>query len=151
MHVFKRWLNVPNPCFDLSISIFWYISASKFPSLRKLMFYTIYHLNLMHYYSSQKCNIAVNYYRKKHYTVWKVSVFGVFLVRIFPHSDWIRRDTERYGKTPNTDTFHAVSLSIFDRVSNTILFQFSQILFKSFSYLSLLHATNQNFKSKTEK
>ena len=27
-------------------------------------------------------------------TAWKVSVFGVFLVRIFPHSDWIRRDTE---------------------------------------------------------
>ena len=23
-------------------------------------------------------------------TAWKVSVFGVFLVRIFPHSDWIR-------------------------------------------------------------
>ena len=26
-------------------------------------------------------------------TAWKVSVFGVFLVRIFPHLDWIRRDT----------------------------------------------------------
>ena len=23
---------------------------------------------------------------------WKVSVFGVFLVRIFPHLSWIRRD-----------------------------------------------------------
>ena len=28
------------------------------------------------------------------YTAWKMSVFGVFLVRIFPHSDWIRKDTE---------------------------------------------------------
>ena len=28
------------------------------------------------------------------YTARKVSVFGVFLARIFPHSDWIRRDTE---------------------------------------------------------
>ena len=28
-----------------------------------------------------------------HYTMWKVSVFGVILVHIFPHSDWIRRDT----------------------------------------------------------
>ena len=27
-------------------------------------------------------------------TAWKVSVFEVFLVLIFPHSDWIRRDTE---------------------------------------------------------
>ena len=26
-------------------------------------------------------------------TAWKVSVFGVILVRIFSHSDWIRRDT----------------------------------------------------------
>ena len=25
-------------------------------------------------------------------TAWKVSVFGVILVRIFPHLDWIRRD-----------------------------------------------------------
>ena len=25
-----------------------------------------------------------------HFTAWKVSVFGVFLFRIFPHSDWIR-------------------------------------------------------------
>ena len=44
----------------------------------------------------------------------------VFLVRIFPHSDWIRRDTPclsvfspnsgKYGleKTPYLDTFHAV-------------------------------------------
>ena len=27
------------------------------------------------------------------YTSWKVSVFGIFLVRISPHSDLIRRDT----------------------------------------------------------
>ena len=27
------------------------------------------------------------------YSVWKVFVFGVFLVRIFPHSDWVRKDT----------------------------------------------------------
>ena len=43
-----------------------------------------------------------------------MSVFGVFLVRIFPHLDWIRRDTKcgkiRTRKTPNTGTFHVVSL-----------------------------------------
>ena len=27
-------------------------------------------------------------------TTWKLSVFRVFLVFIFPHLDWIRRDTE---------------------------------------------------------
>ena len=26
-------------------------------------------------------------------TKWKVSIFGVFLIRIFPHSDWIQRNT----------------------------------------------------------
>ena len=26
-------------------------------------------------------------------TAWKVSGFGIFLVFIFPHSDWIRKDT----------------------------------------------------------
>ena len=36
-------------------------------------------------------------------TAWKVSGFGVFLVRIFPHSDWI---------TPNTKTFYAVKGTI---------------------------------------
>ena len=29
----------------------------------------------------------------KQYTAWRVSVFRDFLVRIFPHSDWVRRDT----------------------------------------------------------
>ena len=48
----------------------------------------------------------------------KVSVFGVILVRIFPHSDWIWRDTgwiqSKCGKirtriTPNKDTFYTVT------------------------------------------
>ena len=61
-------------------------------------------------------------------TAWKVFVFGVFLVRIFPHSYWIRRYTERYSvflciqsesgkirtkKTPNTDTFYALNIATF--------------------------------------
>ena len=31
------------------------------------------------------------------YTAWIVSVFGVILVLIFPHSVWIRRDTPPYS------------------------------------------------------
>ena len=38
------------------------------------------------------------------HTAWKVSVFEVFLVRIFRHSDWILT-----RKTPNRDTFHEVT------------------------------------------
>ena len=30
-------------------------------------------------------------------TVWKVSVFGVILVRISPHLDWIQRDISPYS------------------------------------------------------
>ena len=37
------------------------------------------------------------------FNAWKVSVFGVFLVRIFPQCEKILTI-----KTPNTDTFHAV-------------------------------------------
>ena len=39
------------------------------------------------------------------FTAWKVSVFGVFLVRIFPHSDWLRRDISLYSvrMRENTD------------------------------------------------
>ena len=35
----------------------------------------------------------VNFFELFHDTAWKVSVFGIFLVRIFPHLDWIWRDT----------------------------------------------------------
>ena len=34
----------------------------------------------------------IHLYQSKTYTAWKVSVFEVFLARIFPHLDWIRRD-----------------------------------------------------------
>ena len=64
------------------------------------------------------------------YSVWKVSIFGVILVRIFPHSDWIRRDTEylriqsECGKmrsriTPNTDAFYTVFTQWFNDVMCT--------------------------------
>ena len=36
------------------------------------------------------------------FSSWKASVFGVFLVRIFPHLTWIRRDT-KYQMQENTD------------------------------------------------
>ena len=39
-------------------------------------------------------------------TAWKLSVFGVLLVRIFPHLGWIRTT-----KSPNTDTIHALEIS----------------------------------------
>ena len=43
------------------------------------------------------------------YTAWKVSVFGVILVRIFPHSDWIRRDTKQ---TQRSEVWNHQSMGI---------------------------------------
>ena len=39
-------------------------------------------------------------------TAWEVSVFGVFLVRLFPHLDWIRRVAEHLSVfSPNTGRY----------------------------------------------
>ena len=46
-------------------------------------------------------------------TTWKMSVFGVFLVRIFPHSDWIRTDMEHlFAFTPNAGKYGPKKLRI---------------------------------------
>ena len=54
------------------------------------------------WYTKHSCNVWSSV-TKKDYTVWKVSVVVVFLVRIFQNSDWIRT-----RKSSNTDTFPAV-------------------------------------------
>ena len=49
----------------------------------------------------------------KYYTAWKASVFGVILVRISPHSDWIRKDTPYLSVfSPNAGKHGAASLRI---------------------------------------
>ena len=58
----------------------------------------------IHYcYYSYYCEFNLNlfeflwnyhYYNYKSLTVWKMFIFGVIVVCIFPHSDWIRRHTE---------------------------------------------------------
>ena len=46
-------------------------------------------------------------------TAWKVSVFGVFLVRIFPQSDWILRDTPQLSVfSPNAGKKEPENLQI---------------------------------------
>ena len=89
-----------------------------------------------------------------------MSVFGVFLVCIFTHSDWIQRDTEYLGlsgriqskcweirtrKTPNTNTFHAVYLVL--KICKYVLWRFEKIepfLFSGFflSHLFLVWFVN---------
>ena len=65
---------------------------------------------------SQNSSLLMNH------TTWKMSIFGVFLVGIFPHSDWIQNSVSlciqsecgktQTRKTPSTDTFHAVLILI---------------------------------------
>ena len=40
-----------------------------------------------------KYSVSIKSYFLEYHIVWKVSLFGVFLAHIFPHLDWIRRDT----------------------------------------------------------
>ena len=51
--------------------------------------------------------LSLHYNKANNYvfvsTVWKLSVFGVILVHIFPHLDWIQRDTPYLSVfSPNT-------------------------------------------------
>ena len=46
-------------------------------------------------------------------TGWKVSVFGVFLVRILRNLDWMRRDTEYLSVfSPNAEKYGHFSSSL---------------------------------------
>ena len=78
-----------------------------------------------------------------------------FLVRIFPHSDWIRKDTPyifvfspntcKYGpeRAPYLDTFHAVSFRIqsecgkIQKRKNSVFERFSHSVYKTFSTIWL--------------
>ena len=45
-------------------------------------------------YSLKQSEITRRIQKAAKHTVWIVSLWGVILVRSFPHSDWIRRDTK---------------------------------------------------------
>ena len=55
-----------------------------------------YHVLIVNLFSSENLQIPRSNWIKLIYLIftwWKVSVFGVILIRIFPHLDWIRRFT----------------------------------------------------------
>ena len=66
-------------------------------------------LILIYFWNAINCGQYLFKFNNKHTsTAWKVSVFGVILVRIFPHSVWIRRDTEYLsGFNPNAGKYGA--------------------------------------------
>ena len=59
------------------------------------------------------------------FTSWKVSVLGVFLVRIFPRSDWIRRDTPYLSVlSPNEGKYGPEKLRIWTRFPQWLIHNF---------------------------
>ena len=65
-------------------------------------------------------------------TVWKVSLFGVILVRIPPHSDWITSNTDtlcavQYNYKGSENTFHFTSLCLSKTNDKKFYLPFSHI------------------------
>ena len=65
---------------------------------------------------------SIDFHKETEYynTAYKVSVFGVILVCIFPHSDWIRRDTDQN----NSEYGHFLRSVIYNQ-PNIYLFKFN--------------------------
>ena len=66
----------------------------KFTKSIKMLHFQQWRLNdPFKYFQSLESQTWTNFYFCiKPLTAWKVLIFGVFLVRLFPYSDWIRRD-----------------------------------------------------------
>ena len=119
---------LPQPAFFASIPIWWTFLQILSRALEYEVIFTginnnltrirqIFQINnnIVHFVSENTgrenifgfcriCNIS---------TTWKVSVFGVFLVCIFPHSDWIRRNTPYHSvSSPNAGKYGPEKLRI---------------------------------------
>ena len=109
-------------------------------------------------------SLELHYFKATLCTAWKVSVLWVFLVRIFTHSDWIRRvslcilsEGEKIltRKTSNMDTFYAViSFYLFRYLWQTsvniwtrnIIFVFVFVFFSFLFLFTSYNSTNTNKK-----
>ena len=111
----------------------------------EITFNMIFRLNvivfLLHSRMSMKCSMNFNLNPFLTNTVWKVSVFRVFLVRISAHSDWIRRGTPYLCSifSPNVGEYGPEKLrirTIFPQCNVLILYHLKtpkQIVFLVFS------------------
>ena len=70
------------------------ISANIYKGLIIISRKSLHHLLLIDVYpTTSKGNGYLYLYNFEVHTAWKVLIFRVFLVRIFPHLDWIQKDT----------------------------------------------------------
>ena len=77
------------------------------------------------YHLKPKSNFDINTINSAklnvYFTACKMPIFGVFLVHIFTHSDWIMKDIRRYSEIV-TDTFLTVFYITFKRHSIFLTF-----------------------------
>ena len=93
-------------------------TMSKFGETLIKFFYKVNFESILNY-TKNICPFAVIFqfsWKCLMFTLWKMSVFGVFLVRIFRYFSVSLRILSESGKirtrkTPNTDTFHKVICS----------------------------------------
>ena len=77
-------------------------------------------------------------YDEKSITAWKMSVFGVILVHIFPHSDWIWRDMKYLSVfSPNAGKYN-FKYGHFLRSSYCVRALFFSVKTNSFKYSEFL-------------
>ena len=79
---------------------------------------------------------------------WKVSVFWVFLVRIFPHSDWIRRDTEYLSVFLSLFSANAAKYGPENAVKTETIFQLKHLAWfsKNYNYYTPTPSSSPKFK-----
>ena len=93
--------------FFLQYSLFHYFHTKGFSQWWLSLFMTAFNLLLLPISGlSYTCSLTWTF--SIEIIAWKVFVFVVLLVRIFPHSDEIRA-----RNTANTDTFHSVNNNFF--------------------------------------
>ena len=89
--------------------------------------------------------IDLSYVTLTSVTAWKVVVFGIFLVHIFPHLDWIRKDTEYLSViNPNAGKYGPEKLRV-RTLFTPWVFQIGHltIWFKSYTSLKLSKYQNE--------
>ena len=92
---------------------------NKFITVAKKLIFINQPINLLHMLQlltltrlSQEFSLLKENFREIH-TAWKVSVFGVFTVCIFPHLEWIRRNAEFLSVfSPNVGKYRSEKLWI---------------------------------------
>ena len=81
-----------------SVVQWWYQKYAKknvhttFRKRAERLMYNIFTSCIANFFNLPSDNNKLKYLRK-YCTAWKLHVYGIFLLCIFPHLDWMRRDT----------------------------------------------------------